>query len=62
MNFFDDNKHNLVDGIVLFFLFAYLLTAFPPDLLLLKTTINGGDTGSHYPCAVYLKKRPTSPR
>jgi len=55
MYFFDDNKHNLIDGIVLSFLFAYLLAAFPPDLLLLKTTINGGDTGSHYPCAVHLK-------
>ena len=55
MNFSDDNKHNLIDGIVLFLLFAYLFAAFPPDLLLLKTTINGGDTGSHYPCAVYLK-------
>jgi len=55
MHFFDDNKHNLIDGIILFFLFAYLFTAFPPNLLLLKTTINGGDTGSHYPCAVHLK-------
>ncbi|OGB88912.1 hypothetical protein A2625_00345 [candidate division WOR-1 bacterium RIFCSPHIGHO2_01_FULL_53_15] len=41
----------VVLGLIAFFLLSY----FEPQLLLLKTTINGGDTGSHYPAAFHLK-------
>ena len=44
----------IVDLAVLLFVALFILSYFPPELLA-KTTINGGDTGSHYPCAAYLK-------
>jgi len=47
---------NLVDLIGLFLIFAYLLTYFDPRLLFSKTITTGGDTGSHYYTAVYLKE------
>jgi uncharacterized membrane protein len=37
-------------------IFGFLVSYFNPSLLFLKTVINGGDTGSHYPNAVYLKE------
>jgi hypothetical protein len=43
------------DLCVLLFLTIFILSYFPRDLLA-KTTINGGDTGSHYPTFVYLKE------
>jgi hypothetical protein len=46
----------IVDAVILVLIAAFLLTYFEPGLLFLKTTINGGDTGSHYPAAVYLKE------
>jgi hypothetical protein len=46
--------YSWIDITVLIFIFLFLLSFFRPELLLLKTTINGGDTGSHYPCAAYL--------
>jgi hypothetical protein len=49
-------KYTIFDLIVLILIFFFLLGYFEPDLLLLKTTINGGDTGSHYPTAAYLKE------
>ena len=50
-------KNNLViDLVILFLITIFLLTYFQPQLLFLRTTINGGDTGSHYPAAVYLKE------
>ncbi len=48
------NFELVVDLAVLFFIAFFILSYFPPELLT-KTTINGGDTGSHYPCAAYLK-------
>lgn len=46
----------IVDAVILLLIALFLLTYFEPGLLFLKTTINGGDTGSHYPSAVYLKE------
>jgi hypothetical protein len=48
------NFNLIVDLCVLAFITIFILSYFPPELLA-KTTINGGDTGSHYPSAVYLK-------
>ena len=39
----------------LLLLTLFILSYFPRDLLA-RTTINGGDTGSHYPTFVYLKE------
>ncbi len=50
------HKNIIIDVVVLLFISIFLLTYFQPSLLLLKTTINGGDTGSHYPVAAYLKE------
>jgi tetratricopeptide (TPR) repeat protein len=51
------SKQNLlIDGLVLVGIVIFLLTYLDPKLLFLKTTINGGDTGSHYHSAVYLKE------
>jgi uncharacterized membrane protein len=47
---------SIIDAIILVLIASFLLTYFEPGLLFLKTTINGGDTGSHYPAAVYLKE------
>jgi uncharacterized membrane protein len=49
-------KNNLIDLIVLIFIFLFLLSFFKPGLLLSATTTTGGDTASHYPTAVYLKE------
>lgn len=49
------NLNLIVDLCVLIFITVFILSYFPPDLLA-KTTINGGDTGSHYPTFVYLKE------
>ena len=54
--FFNKNRNLIVDIVVLLGLAIFLLSYFQPNLLLLKTTINGGDTGSHYPTAVVLKE------
>ncbi|MDD4179406.1 MAG: 6-pyruvoyl-tetrahydropterin synthase-related protein, partial [Candidatus Margulisbacteria bacterium] len=48
-------RESLVDFIILILIFVFLLAFFSPGLLFLKTTTNGGDTGSHYPNAAYLK-------
>jgi len=49
-------KNNLIDLIVLIFIFLFLLSYFKPSLILSATTTAGGDTASHYPTAVYLKE------
>ncbi|MBU0762406.1 MAG: hypothetical protein KKD39_05220 [Candidatus Altiarchaeota archaeon] len=36
-------------------IYAYLLTIFPSDLLLMQTTTSGGDTASHYYPTKYLR-------
>jgi hypothetical protein len=53
--FFLERKELLIDVGILVCLVVFILSFFDPALLLLKSTINGGDTGSHYPNAVYLK-------
>jgi hypothetical protein len=50
------NKNLIVDAAILIFIGIFLLSFFEPQYLFLKTTTNGGDTGSHYPCAAYLKE------
>lgn len=51
------SKINLiVDIIVLGLIAIFLLSFFEPNLLFLRTTTTGGDTGSHYYTAVYLKE------
>jgi len=45
----------LSDFIVLVGIVAFLFYYFKPELLLLKTTISGGDTASHYYPAYFLK-------
>jgi hypothetical protein len=49
-------KPILIDLLVLIFITLFLFSYFKPQLLFLKTTINGGDTGSHFHSAVYLKE------
>lgn len=46
----------MVDILLLLFIVIFLLFYFQPKLLFLPTTINGGDTGSHYPTAMHLKE------
>lgn len=48
-------KEKIADGIILLSIFWFLLTFFTPDLMLSKTTTTGGDMGSHYVLAHYLK-------
>ena len=45
----------IVDITVLGFLFLFLLSYFKPSLLLSSSITTGGDTGSHYYTAQYLK-------
>ena len=45
-----------VDAAILVFILFFIFSYFQPNLLFLKTTISGGDTGSHYPCAAHLKE------
>jgi hypothetical protein len=50
------HKELIIDILVLVLISFFLLSFFQPKLLLLQTTINGGDTGSHFPCAAHLKE------
>ena len=45
----------ITDLIIVAFIFLFLLSYFEPQYLLSKTTITGGDTGSHYYTALYLR-------
>ena len=49
-------KEGLVDFLLLILIFSFLLGYFNPRLLLSQTITTGGDTGSHYYTAVYLKE------
>jgi len=49
-------KDLLIDILILVCIIIFFFTYFTPKLLFLRTTINGGDTGSHYHSAVYLKE------
>jgi len=49
-------KKNLIDLVILIFIFLFLLSFFEPRFLFSLTTTTGGDTASHYPTAVYLKE------
>ncbi|MFB6075585.1 MAG: 6-pyruvoyl-tetrahydropterin synthase-related protein [Candidatus Aenigmatarchaeota archaeon] len=50
-----DNKKKLINTIIMITIFSLLLSYYRPDLLLLETTTSGGDMGSHYYPAKYLK-------
>ena len=47
--------YTYIDTAVLIFILLFLFSYFKIDLLFLKTTVNGGDMGSHFPCAAHLK-------
>lgn len=49
------SKQRFFAFLLLTLITIYLFTVFKPSLLLLKTTTTGGDTGSHYYTAFYLK-------
>ncbi|HTY12850.1 MAG TPA: 6-pyruvoyl-tetrahydropterin synthase-related protein [Candidatus Omnitrophota bacterium] len=49
-------KYFISEIVVFSLIYLFLISYFSPSLLFLKTVINGGDTGSHFPCAVYLKE------
>lgn len=49
-------KNNQIDLIVFALIFLFLFSFFEPRYLFSLTTTTGGDTGSHYPTAVYLKE------
>jgi hypothetical protein len=52
-----ENKRNwLIDLTLLGLIAVFLLSFFEPRFLFSLTTTTGGDTGSHYPTAVYLKE------
>jgi uncharacterized membrane protein len=49
------NKELIVNIIVMLLIFTFLLNYFKPDLILLKTTTTGGDTGSMIYLAKYME-------
>ena len=49
------HKRLLVDLLIMVFIFAFLLCFFEPRYLFSRTITTGGDTGSHYYTAQYLK-------
>ena len=51
----EKNLRIITDLIILAFIFLFLLSYFEPKHLLSKTIITGGDTGSHYYTALYLR-------
>ena len=50
-----DSKTIVVDLLMMGAVFAFLLCYFEPTFLFSKTITTGGDTGSHYYTAQYLK-------
>jgi len=50
------HKEKLITLIVFLAIYGFLLYYFKPSLLLMKTTIAGGDTASHYYPAKYMKE------
>ncbi|MCU0641138.1 MAG: 6-pyruvoyl-tetrahydropterin synthase-related protein [Candidatus Margulisbacteria bacterium] len=52
----ENRRDYLVDLTVLGLIALFLLSFFEPRYLFSLTTTTGGDTGSHYPTAVYLKE------
>jgi hypothetical protein len=51
----EDKRNFLIDLTILGLIAVFLLSFFEPRFLFSLTTTTGGDTGSHYPTAVYLK-------
>jgi uncharacterized membrane protein len=49
------NSRTLFDLLILLVVFSYLLSYFKPSLIFSKTTISGGDTGSHNYLVYYMK-------
>lgn len=48
-------RHIAVDLIIFVLIGVFLFSFLTPKYLLMQTTTTGGDMGSHYPAAVYLK-------
>lgn len=53
--FLKDHWTEIVDGVVLFFVIAYMASALGGRLLFTVSTPTGGDMASHFPTAQYLK-------
>lgn len=49
------SRELFTDIVCLILIYSFLLIFFPPDLMLSETTTTGGDMGSHYAPAHYLK-------
>jgi len=56
MTYLKKHSHLLIDIFLLVLVYLYLLQYFPFKYLLADTVITGGDTGSHYKTAAYLKE------
>lgn len=50
------NKNLFIDLTILTLILVYLFSFFEPKYLFSDTSTTGGDTGSHYPTAFYLKE------
>ena len=49
------NKEAIINGAILILIFVFLVSYFKPEYILLKSTIAGGDTVSHFALVHYLK-------
>lgn len=56
MKFLEKNFDLLLDLIVLGLVYFFLLQYFPLEHMMLDTVVTGGDTGSHFKTAQYLKE------
>lgn len=56
MLFLRKHLNLFLDGVLFVLIYLYLFQFFPLKYLLMETVITGGDTGSHYKTAVYLKE------
>ncbi|MBF0287086.1 MAG: hypothetical protein HQM14_04650 [SAR324 cluster bacterium] len=56
MLFLRKHLNFLVDALLFILIYLYLFQYFPFQYLFLDTVITGGDTGSHYKTAAYLKE------
>src|SRR4030095_1707808 len=56
IRFIRSHRETIVDLFILLVISVLLLSSFNPDLLLLRTTITGGDTPSFVHPADYLRK------
>jgi len=55
LKFLNENKQKIINITIFLVIFSFLIYYFKPSLFLLKSTTTGGDTGSHYYPAQYMK-------